>query len=560
MPLRFILAVFTSSLILCHQPARGEFEYDPSLPFAWLFDTQSRALSPLPAKALADKNNWKLVAEDTLDHAFKGDAVLLNDRLAVVLRAKGPGAEVYSLLDGRFVNRAVLASVPEVDTAISATGLASIEIVENSPASVVIQAAFETSVPGKKSSATFGITTGQPIVEMSPESGTDRIFAWYRPRWIVVPDFFGHDMVFDPQTVTSTRFGLPAENFSLGLIHGNAAMMMAVWKSARRRSYLIPPIKAADRTVSGYEIDGVEDEPVWFAFFEGPRLWYEQDVADARPAYNISFDFPPPFQAHWRADLVRPNGVARSFPFSKATFIMPDTGQPAPLPIIVYPLDRTRATPLSAFCPTDVIRNTLGVGPCQYVLQTEGLATQNNPTPDQVMTWVERQFERNKTEETADEIRELLSQMVDHVRHVQDRIDRYAKFSREVAELAGSARISRPEMPDDLPSRFESLDQTAARLEKVVSPNQPNDLEERAHALAKEVVQLIGKPDSLQICRRLGNELRQIGVEQDSTLSRSRMIVRWLREQASTLSADYPELAESAQKVREACQRQLESR
>ena len=73
------------------------------------------------------------------------------------------------------------------------------------------------------------------MVEMAPASGADRIFAWYRPRWIVVPDFFGHDMVFDPETVTSARFGLPAENFTLGLIRGKNAMMMCVWQSGRRR-------------------------------------------------------------------------------------------------------------------------------------------------------------------------------------------------------------------------------------------------------------------------------------------------------------------------------------
>ena len=560
MPLRFILAVFTSSLILCHQPARSESEYDPSLPFTWLFDTGSPSSAPLSAKALADKDGWTLVGEDNLDHSFKGDAVLLNDRLAVVLRARGPGAEVYSLGDSRFVNRAVLAAVPEADTAISVTGLASINIVENSPASVMIQAAFETSVPGEKSSAAFGITTGQRMVEMCPKSGADRLFAWYRPRWIVVPDFFGHDMVFDPQTVASTRFGLPAENFSLGLIHGKNAMMMCVWRSGRRRSHLIPPGKAADRTVAGYEIEGVEDEPVWFAFFEGTGLWYEENVAAGHLGDDVSLDFQPPFEGRWRADLVRPDGVAHSCPSSNGAATAVDVEEPAPLPIIVYPLDRTRATPLSAFCPTDVIRNALGVGPCQYVLQTEGLDTETNSTPDQVMTGVERQFERNKTEETAEEIKELLAQMVEHVRHAQDRIDRYAEFAHEIAEIMANDDARRAKKEGPSPGRFASLDQTAGRLEKVVSENQPNDLEKRADALAKKVVQLIGKPDSLHICRRLGDELRQIGLQQDSTLSRSRMIVRWLREQASTLAADHPEFAEPARKVREACRRQLDSR
>ena len=560
MRLRFIIAVFASWLILCHEPARSESEYDPGLPFTWLFDTGSPSFAPLGAKALADKDGWMLVGEDILDHSFRGDAVLLNDRLAVVFRAKGPGAEVYSLVDSHFVNRAVLAAVPEADTAISVTGLGSIGIVENSPASVVIEAAFATSVAGRQSSSAFGITTGQRMVELRPKSGADRLFAWYRPRWIVVPDFFGDDMVFDAQAARSPRFGLPAENFSLGLIHGNSAMLMSVWESGGRRSYLIPPGKAADETVAGYEIEGVEDEPVWYAFFEGTGLWYEEEVSAGQAGDDVSVDFQPPFEGRWRADLVSPDGVSQSSLFSNGTLTAAGLEERGRLPIIVYPLDRTRATPLSAFCPTDVIRHALGVGPCQYVLQTEGLATETNPTPDQVMTWVERQFGRNKTEETAEEIRELLVQMVEHVGHAQDRIDRYAEFSREVAELLRSGKNPRADEGGDLPSRFGSLDQTAGRLDIIVRGNQPNDVEKRADALAKEVVQLIGKPDSLEECRRLGDELRQIGVQQDSTLSRSRMIVRWLREQAATLAADYPEFAEPSGRVREACQRRLEGR
>ena len=44
---------------------------------------------------MAKQAGWKIVPEDTTDHAFTGDAVLSNNRLAVVFRRGGPGAEVY---------------------------------------------------------------------------------------------------------------------------------------------------------------------------------------------------------------------------------------------------------------------------------------------------------------------------------------------------------------------------------------------------------------------------------------------------------------------------------
>ncbi len=549
MRLRLTLTLLASFLLLHPQPAHCQVEYDSSLPFTWLFDTRSPSPSPLTAKTLGEKDGWKLIGEDDLEHSFKGDAVLLNDRLAVVLRAKGPGAEVYSVRDGRFLNRAVLAAVPDATTAVTVTGMTSIEIVDNSPGAVTVEAVFATSVPGGRSSATFGITTGQRMVEMCPKSGADRIFAWYRPRWIVVPDFFGHDMVFDPETVDSRRFGLPAENFFLGLVRGGDAMLMCVWKSGRRRSFLIPPVEGHDETVAGCEIDGAVDEPVWVAFFEDAGLWHQETQAVDGGSGPVSLDFEPPFEGRWRADLARPDGVAHSSPFSDGTVSVAGAEDTGPLPVIVYPLDRTRTTPLSAFCPTDVIRNALGVGPCKYVLQTEGLAGQTDSTPDQVMTWVERQFKRDRADEATDEIKELLAEMVELVEHAQERIDRYAEFAEEVAGLLERSQ-----------GRLAGLVQTAERLERVVVRSQSGDIVQRTAALAEEVVVLIGKPDSLGECQRLGVELRRIGASQDSALSQSRMIVRWLEVQAATLAAEVPESAESSRKVCKACQRQLENR
>ena len=41
-------------------------------------------------------------------------------------------------------------------------------------------------------------------------------------------------------------------------------------------------------------------------------------------------------------------------------------------PALVYPINRLEATPLEAFTVVDVMRATLGVGPCEYILDVEG--------------------------------------------------------------------------------------------------------------------------------------------------------------------------------------------
>ena len=150
--------------------------------------------------------------------------------------------------------------------------------------------------------------------------------------------------------------------------------------------------------------------------------------------------------------------------------------------MVVYAMDRNRATPLTTFCPMDVLRNTLGVGPCQYILQTEGLATDANPTPDNVMTWVEKQFSRKKEKKAAEEIREQLDQMVEHVGHAQARIDEYGRFAGEVRQLCEAAG------PQPATRRPPRLDRIAAGLQQTVAAT-----ETEKPAPADRAAQLAGR-------------------------------------------------------------------
>ena len=45
-------------------------------------------------------------------------------------------------------------------------------------------------------------------------------------------------------------------------------------------------------------------------------------------------------------------------------------------PAVIYPVNRARATPLDVFTVVDIVRTTLGVGPCEYILDLEGQQSQ----------------------------------------------------------------------------------------------------------------------------------------------------------------------------------------
>ena len=523
-------------------------DYEPGTPSTWLFDTGTTSSVAIPATGLDPAPGWTLVREDVTTHKFRGDALVRNDRLVVVLRAKGAGAEIYGQSSAGAKLRAVLA--PVAHSGSSAAALADVRIVENGPAAVMLGTTF-TAADGKTCSMTCRLTAGQVMMEVRPGEGTGRVLVNGESRYLVVPDFFGDDMVFRADDVSHARLRLPAENFFLQMVDGGSALVMCVWQSGTQGAVAIRGPEG-QRAMTGCEIDAVKDKSVWVACLEGAGLWHDRRMAGADASREMTLDWKPPLPAKWRTDLLRADGTASSWYFrsqedageahqaispccleaGRAVVRLPldPPGGRLPGTLLVYAMDRNRDTPLTAFCPIDVLRNTLGVGPCQYILQTEGFAVETSPTPDSAMSWVEKQFRRKKQKKAADEIRELLDQMVRHIDHAQARIQQYGRLGSDMRALCTSA----PESPS-----AKALGQTAARLEQtaLLATSKPTSAE-RAARIAAEVAELTGKPSALAACERLGAEARAIGAVQDRTLANCRMMVRWLKQSAAMFAEE----------------------
>jgi len=267
----------------------------------------------------------------------------------------------------------------------------------------------------------------------------------------------------------------------------------------------------------GWRIDCIEGKSIWVAFLEGKGLWLDRSVS-ARDA-GKALDWKPPFPAKWRADLIRENGFAESVTFEW----LPSAGWAMPAlkagKHIIYPLDRTKATPLTEFTPVDILRNTLGVGPCQYILETEGLASADNPTPDQVMTWVEKQVKKKGGKDAADDIRERLKAMVELAGRTEARIKRYADFAAEMKQIFAA---------DSSQSGLEIkaiIDALAKAAADGLAATQPPG---RVAKLSEIVAGLIGKDTATADLAAPAAELRAISAAQDRALAKSRMAVRWL--------------------------------
>jgi hypothetical protein len=141
-----------------------------------------------------------------------------------------------------------------------------------------------------------------------------------------------------------------------------------------------------------------------------------------------------------------------------------------------------------------------------------------------VAVWVEKQFSRKKEQQAAEEMRELLGQMIEHVGRAEARIGRYADLATELETLLESRSVDAA----DLLRLREGTRRLAAITTASTVDRKPS---QRAADAAVRIPTLIGKSNALAECRRLTAELQAVGQFQDRALANCRMTVRWLREQ-----------------------------
>ncbi len=614
-------------------------------PYTYLLDTGTQSPIALSERELARKTGWTKVAEDNLRHKFTGDTVFLNDNITVVLRHSGSGAEVYSKTADGLKQRAQIFAcaggapllsypppphvfLPKTRVGGDAgageskkggtTRLSSVRIIENNPAAVMLEAVFQTQ-QGRDVSATYRLTTGQIYLEISPGKGMNSLFIRTNTRHVVVPDFFGDDVVFSPESFEGPRISLPAENFLLHMLEGNDAIVMCVWESdklnaeaiseakhpclAKRREPPHPAPVSSERgqrrVINGCNIQCIEDKRIWVAFMEGSDIWYERLISDEDKGRDIVLDWEPPFPAKWRAAFIKRDELAESWNFrdeQEPDFVSPATGelvcscwfdggrpyvrvpklwtmvgagpcacpgQPhrvAPTkegghawPVIVYPIDRSRATPLRFFCPVDIVRNTLGVGPCQYILQKEGFGSESHSTPDEVTRWVENLFKKKKEKHASVQIEEHFKQMVEHMRQTQTRIKQYGDFARQLRKLSEKEKSNKA-VADALGRLLGIVDEMEQSI--VIRSNSAKPSESSAR-LAEKIIALIGKDGALARCQKLGSQIRVIAAAQDRALSKCRMAVRRIKQQCMTVADKEPQAADFAGKVQDLAEQML---
>jgi hypothetical protein len=570
---------------------------------AQLFDTGTRSQTALSSEALAARNGWVSIPEDQLQHTFKGDAVLSNGKLVLVLRRQGRGAEVYATTLKGAVLRSELVAVGAAPSA----SLTAMKIVENTPTAVTVDASFKSET-GSALTLEYELRLGQPFVQTQPRSGVTALRVIAPCRFAVLPDFFADDMVVDANELPVAAAELPSDNFFLHLLGAGEAIVMAVWHPAKDDIRLSLTGQEQARSLAHSEITYGPNGKAWVAILDGPGIWHHRDVAKADADKILPLDWRPPYAAHWRVDWERddrltdswemltqkPDGgyvkhgwygqpeafgnvdwqhegrtrwttVLGSFQYpcwidkDGAAFLQPlKKGVRFQGPTLIYPITRLEATPLGAFTVVDVMRATLGVGPCEYVLDVEGQKKtyQGRPTCAS-RTILNNIYSRKAQKEEHAKVLMTLDEVIAFVRHIRGRIEEYLAFAREMVAYLEAQKQAHPELATTLTA----LQKTTGRMDAYVAQRKegiktPEFATQLVTGFRTNLVGYEGS-DALAQCKAITAALVDIGGNQDELVGECRLVVKILRQQAAAATANDPRMASIAKEVRRRTQQML---
>jgi len=557
-----------------------------------VFDCGTSSEQPRGADALAKRPGWVPLAEDAAGRAFTGDAVLRNDRLAVVLRKAAHGAEVYSLAAGGPKLRAVL--VPEGAGATRPV-LAAVKAVDIAPHESKLQATYRDTA-GRTLELMWSLRMGQPFVESSAGPGAAALRVEAPCRFLVQPDFFADDLVLDARELPVASAEVPADHFLLHMLPEHDAIAMVVRSPAEGDVDLTLSGEGEQRTVDSSRIPyGPKGGKVWLAVLAGERLWHVHDVARKDAGRIVPLDWSAPLPALWRMDWRKDDGLTDSWEmvaelsggsFAKYGWFGPAGTVPAnrkrwatvlgsflypcwldragrayiqPLtrgvrfegPALVYPINRVRETPMGQFTVVDVVRGTLGVGPCQYVLDVEGTSARNRG----IATCGARDtlnpiYQKGRQRAERARIEKALVDVVVFIRFIRTRIEEYVAYGQEVRQYLAEQKAAHAELAkhlDALDAAAKVIDEhVAARRAKIRTPD---DAQKLADEFRRDLLDYEA-PDAYKKCRVFTEAWVAIGGNQDELVGECRMAVKALRQRAALAAAVEPKMTEIAREVR----------
>ncbi len=559
------------------------------------------SVRPAPPSLPLAKNDWTAIPLGKTVDGFKGDAVLSNHRIGLIVRQKDASVEIHAVQAAGSTPRSRLRL--QTNAGAPAVSVERIALVENAKGSATLAATFKTAT-GVELSARFRIKRGDIAVQVEPGVGAGKLRVESPGRFVILPDFFADDITLDATKLPLGSLDLPSENFVLHPTADGNAITMCVFENRQQDVKVTLAGQGADRQVTGSEI-GFEKKKIWVALMEATQIWHQHQLTAKDTDKVISLDWRMPFPAQWRVDFQRANDMTDSWEmllqdsgystYMKhswlggedeviaanrerwntvlGTYSYPcwsDTqgrGYLQPIrskqlqfagPALIYPIHRVKQTPLDAFTVVDVMRNTLGVGPCEHILDLQahkeeykgratcGVRDRLNP----IYAAGDQKLRRAEVDKTLDD-------GLIFVKHIRGRINDYIAFGQKMRKYLAEQKKAHPELADvigELDRLTQEIDnKVAARADKIKTPEHVA----RMNAEFRKNVLGYDGPDALDRCKAFTKALVAIGDNQDELSGECRWAVRSLRQRAGILMALDPRVAPIATEIRNRTQEVL---
>jgi len=542
---------------------------------------------------------------------FGGGVAVENQHLAAVLCAGGDGIVLFAK------GKAALGHLREELILLGEQGhragrLHDLELIEHDAAEAVV--AFGAGAV----EARLKLGLGKVFVELVPGGGAGALEVRSPARFAFIPDFFGNDVLYNATETPGARVFPPTENFLVNLNDGQTALTMLVWPiGGGEEVLLLPEGTGPDRRFAAAQVS-FSGKPIYVGVLRGEGIWHAEDLRGApRDTTFVADRWKPPFAARWMTILTRRPAVGARAGLTSETLPIPTlpaegaapysdvyyhprvpswlTGSqwrlhfetvltamithekvrlPDPLLAINYPRDRLPETPLDAFTLVDVMRGALGTGPCEYILDLEGLnktrstGAAGTGKPTTAATCAERgalvYYYLGERSEAArpDEPLICTHDALESVEKVKDfldaahaRIQEYLAWSRQIVDEAKRAAAAEPKNRE-LADRIIPIALEMQQFwDTVVEHDKPcADPMEWRMALdhCKDLIRR-GAPDVGQRIRDFDAQMRGAGEEVDGGMQLCRMIVKRIRQEAALAGSTDPEVQRFAATIRQRC-------
>ena len=527
---------------------------------------------------LGRRETWQPVTpEASAGHVFQGDLLVENDKLQVLFRTGPGGPIVYSQADlGQGRQRMVL--VPLTAKRALCENVVSLKIAENTGEEVAIEVSGRTR-SGDGVRITVSLELARSFVKVSPVENASALCVQARTRFAVVPDFFGDDMLFDPRKAPGDRLFLPAENFLMSFAGEGNTMLMSVWPAGDQEVQAILGGDKEQRCFEGLEIS-LDGKSLYLVVLDGSGIWRSLVLEEAACAdKDIATGWKKPFEARWRGDFrladrtdswefesqrrdkmnIPPYGqVVWPFWFESNTAMIRLLRKDYLGTALIYALERRQSTPLAVFTPVDMLRETLGTGPCEYILDREGIGTRNPGGDRQLVSTgvcnttgvMQHFFELGLECKEQKLVGDLAEDVSAFNITVRQRLEEYRAFARKLVEVCREEKKRNPavapvaERVDRLHKRLEEL--FAQRLPAMKPPERNVELIQEIKQLTRE-----DNPENLGKYLTFAAQLRSLAGTQDSLASAFRAEVRCFRRELGVLTPNDRESAKFVEKLRE---------